>query len=46
MAFHLPYFGKILTCMTTLYGKIAAASVIVLGLVLNLAGGWMRKEEA
>ena len=46
VAFHLPYFGKILTCMTMPYGKIAAACVIALGLILNLAGSRMRIEEA
>lgn len=42
VVFSVPYFGKILTCMTTLYGKIAAACLVILGLILNLAGARMR----
>lgn len=34
----IPYMGRILTIMTSLYGKISAAFVIVLGAVLNMAG--------
>lgn len=34
----VPYVGKLLTIMTSLYGKIVAACVVVLGLVLNLLG--------
>ena len=35
----IPYMGKVLTIMTSLYGKIAAACVVALGAVLNLIGG-------
>ena len=38
VALSIPYIGKLLTIMTSLYGKIAAACVVVLGLVLNLIG--------
>lgn len=34
----LPYMGKLLTVMTTFYGKIAAACVVVLGALLNFIG--------
>lgn len=40
----VPYMGKVLTCMTSLYGKIAAACVVLMGVVLNLAGS-MQKEK-
>lgn len=32
----LPYLGKVLKVMTSFYGKIGAASIIFLGVVLNL----------
>ncbi len=32
----VPYLGKVLTCMTSLYGKAAAACIILLGAVLHL----------
>lgn len=35
----IPYMGKLLAVMTSLYGKIAAACVVGLGIVLNLIGG-------
>lgn len=38
VALSVPYVGKLLTIMTSLYGKIAAACVVMLGLVLNLLG--------
>ncbi len=38
VALSVPYVGKLLTIMTSLYGKIAAACIVVLGLVLNLLG--------
>ncbi len=41
----VPYVGKVLTCMTSMYGKIAAASIVVLGVVLNLAGSRQIKED-
>lgn len=34
----IPYMGKLLAVMTSLYGKIAAACVVALGIVLNLIG--------
>lgn len=39
VALTVPYMGKVLTIMTSLYGKIAAACVVGLGAVLNLIGG-------
>lgn len=39
----IPYMGKVLTIMTSLYGKIAAACAVLLGAVLNLIGS--RREE-
>lgn len=38
VALSIPHIGKLLTTMTSLYGKIAAACIVVLGLVLNLIG--------
>lgn len=35
----VPHIGKVLTIMTSLEGKIAAACVVLLGVVLNLIGG-------
>lgn len=35
----VPYMGKVLTVMTSFHGKIAAACVVGLGALLNLAGG-------
>ena len=32
----IPRMGRVLTCMTSSYGKIAAACVVLLGVVLNL----------
>lgn len=40
----VPRMGKVLTIMTSTYGKIAAVCVIVLGVVLNLIGS-MKKEK-
>lgn len=40
----VPYVGKLLTIMTSLYGKIAAACVVVLGLVLNLVGSGLQNR--
>lgn len=34
----IPHMGKVLTWMTSFYGKIAAACVVVLGVILNLIG--------
>ena len=41
----IPYMGKVLTCMTSLYGKIAAACVVLMGVVLNLVGSLQRGEK-
>lgn len=34
----IPYMGKLLTVMTSFYGKIAAACVVALGALLNFIG--------
>ena len=34
----IPHMGKVLTCMTSFYGKTAAACVVVIGVILNLIG--------
>ena len=34
----IPYMGKLLTVMTSFYGKIAAACVVALGVFLNFIG--------
>ncbi|MGI6095144.1 MAG: signal peptidase I [Lachnospiraceae bacterium] len=39
----LPCLGEVLTIMTSFYGKIGAASVILLGVVLNLIGSRLRE---
>lgn len=39
VALTVPYVGRVLTIMTSLEGKIAAACVVLLGVVLNLIGG-------
>ena len=43
VAVTVPYLGKVLTCMTSRYGKAAAVCVILLGVVLNLAGAGQRQ---
>lgn len=35
----IPFLGKVLTCMTSVYGKVAAVCVVLLGAVLNFIGG-------
>lgn len=40
----IPYIGRILTIMTSLTGKIAAACVVVMGVVLNLTGGRLKES--
>lgn len=37
----VPYMGKLLTLLTSLYGKISAGCMIGIGVVLNLIGGRM-----
>ncbi|GFI26712.1 signal peptidase I W [Lachnospiraceae bacterium] len=44
VAASIPYLGKVMTCMTSMYGKAAAACVVALGLMLNLIGSGKRKE--
>ena len=34
----IPYVGKVLTVMTSLYGKLAAACAVLLGVALHLIG--------
>ena len=41
----VPYVGRVLTIMTSLEGKIAAACVVGLGVVLNLIGGRLKGRE-
>lgn len=43
--FKIPYMGKAFMIMTSLYGKIAAVCVVILGVVLNLAGSGQREES-
>lgn len=40
----IPYLGKVLTVFTSLYGKIAAACVIILGALLNLLGSKCKEK--
>lgn len=40
----IPYVGKVLTVMTSLYGKIAAVCVIILGALLNLTGSKLKER--
>lgn len=44
ITFHVPYLGKVLTGLTSLYGKLAAVGVVLLGVVLNLAGSHREKR--
>lgn len=43
--FIIPWLGKVLTCMTSPYGKAAAACVVLLGAVLNFIGGRQKREK-
>ena len=43
--FIIPWLGKVLTCMTSPYGKAAAAGVVLLGAVLNMIGNRQRREK-
>lgn len=45
VAFKIPYMGKVLTIMTSLYGKIAAACAVGLGVVLNMLGSRQKEES-
>ena len=39
----IPYIGQLLTVMTSFYGKIASACVVLMGVVLNLIGGRLKE---
>ena len=41
----IPYVGQVLTVMTSFYGKIAAACVILFGAILNLLGSRMKEKD-
>lgn len=45
VALTVPYMGKILTLMTSTYGKLAAACAVLLGAVLNLAAFSGREQR-
>lgn len=40
----VPYMGRVLTIMTSMEGKIAAACVVGIGVVLNLIGGRLKER--
>lgn len=44
-ALTVPYLGMLLVCMTSLYGKIGAAALIVLGVVLNMIAAFIERKE-
>lgn len=44
VVFKLPYMGKVLTCMTSFYGKLAAVCIVLLGVILNVAGSHREKR--
>lgn len=41
----VPYVGRVLTIMTSLEGKIAAACIVGLGVILNVIGGRIGNKE-
>ncbi len=41
----VPYVGRVLTIMTSLEGKIAAACIVGLGVLLNVIGGRIGNKE-
>lgn len=41
----IPHIGKVLTCLTSVYGKIAATCMVVIGVILNLIGTAGVKER-
>lgn len=43
VALTIPYVGKILQVMTSFYGKIGAACVILFGVVLNMIGSRLKE---
>ncbi|MCI8506234.1 MAG: signal peptidase I [Lachnospiraceae bacterium] len=42
--FSIPYMGRVLTWMTSFYGKLTAAGVILLGAVFNLAASLLDRK--
>lgn len=44
-ALTVPYLGMLLVCMTSLYGKIGAVSLIVLGVILNMIAAFLEGRE-
>lgn len=44
VALSVPYMGRVLTIMTSMEGKIAAACVVGIGVVLNLIGGRLKER--
>ena len=42
VALTVPHLGMFLVCLTSFYGKLAAAALIALGVVLNLVGSSLR----
>ena len=41
----IPYMGKMLMVLTSLYGKIAGVCIVTLGVILNLVGAHEREES-
>lgn len=41
----IPYMGKMLMVLTSLYGKIAGVCIVTLGVILNLIGAHEREES-
>lgn len=41
----MPYVGKVLVVLTSLYGKIAGICIVAAGVILNLIGSRQREEE-
>ncbi|MCI8993478.1 MAG: signal peptidase I [Eubacterium sp.] len=41
----IPHMGKILTVMSSMYGKIAAVCVILLGVALNVIGSFQNRNS-
>ena len=44
-ALTVPYLGMLSVCMTSLYGKIGAVSLIVLGVILNMIAAFLEGRE-
>lgn len=45
VVFSIPYMGKVLTVLTSMYGKIAGVCIVALGVILNLIGSYEREES-